>query len=72
MVFHSLGKRGQTDYLIRAFRVFRGMGEIWGHRGVTLQIRWKETLRENGNTIVRVHVTAGLRSKSFPIRVVND
>lgn len=56
------GRKAMGD-LFQAFNIVKGMAEIRGHVAALLQLRGNDTPFCNGKTIVREHITTGLRSK---------
>lgn len=63
--------RKKRDDMMYAFKIVDGPPEARDNNEALGQIRRKETIRVKEETIVRHHVLAGLRSKSFAIRVLN-
>lgn len=52
-------------------RIVKSLVETRYYRGALSQTRENETVRGNGEKVVRTHVNNGLRSRSFAIRLLN-
>lgn len=69
---YSLETGKERGHLLQGFKTVKLLVEVRSHRGAVFQLRFNETLRGNGEEIVRYHVSTSLRSKSSTILAVND